>query len=256
MQPRSLQQILSELDATYNPQIDLVRQQQAAIPGQVAEEQKGLQAKQDQAFGDILNGARRRGLGFSGIPLGEQAKYTATDYLPALARLQQSGRDQAMSLEQAILGIQERKNQFGQSIFQQEQDRAEQARQFNAKLSAERQPDYTGLFGQGNTQQQQAPSQSNALKQRAQSDVGNLLTKDQNRIRQEYMAIKKSAGFGNTYDQLKLQLIEYYHPELRSTGSNTVPLGRANPTTVPLTVGNAAPTLGVTVANPGRLALR
>jgi hypothetical protein len=133
VQPRSLQQILSELDNTYNPQVDSIRQRQALIPGQIQAEEQGLQAKQGQAFDDILGGARRRGLGFAGIPLQEQAKYTATEYMPALARLKQSGREQAMSLEDAILGIQERKNTMGQQIFQQEQDRAEQARQFNAK---------------------------------------------------------------------------------------------------------------------------
>lgn len=135
MQPRSLQQILTELDSTYAPQIDVYRQRQAAIPGQIQAEEQGLGAKQEQAFGDILNGARRRGLGFSGIPMAEQAKYTATEYLPALARLKQSGREQAMSLEDAILGINERKTQFGQSIFQSEQARADQARQAAAQAA-------------------------------------------------------------------------------------------------------------------------
>ncbi len=131
MQPRSLAQILSELDSTYNPQVDSLRQRQAAIPGAVASDEQGLQAKQETAFGDIVNGARRRGMGFSGIPLAEQAKYTATDYLPAVAKLRQSGREQAMSLEDAILGVHERKNTQGQGIYQYEQSLAEQKRQFD-----------------------------------------------------------------------------------------------------------------------------
>lgn len=140
MQPRSLQQVLSELDSVYTPQVESIRQRQAAIPGQLQAEEQGLQAKQQTAFGDILNGARRRGTGvaFGGIPLGEQAKYTATEYMPALARLRQSGREQAMSLEDAILGINERKYGQAQNIYSQEQQMAEQRRQFDAQMAESR----------------------------------------------------------------------------------------------------------------------
>lgn len=141
MQPRSLESILAGLDSTYNPQIDAVRARQAEIPNQVAAEEQGLQARQQTAFGDILNGARRRGTGvaFGGIPLAEQSRYTADNYLPALARLKQSGREQAMSLEDAILGIQERRRTQGQSIYEGERNFAEQQRQFNEQLAFNRQ---------------------------------------------------------------------------------------------------------------------
>lgn len=136
MQPRSLQQVLSELDSVYNPQIDSLRTRQAALPGQMQAEEQGLQAKQEQAYGSIVDGARRRGLGFSGIPLGEQAKYSATEYMPALARLRQQSKEQAMSLEDAILGIQERRMGQGQSIYENERSFAEQQRQFNEQMRA------------------------------------------------------------------------------------------------------------------------
>lgn len=138
MQPRTLDQIISELNPTYDPQIKSLRERQGLIPGQVAEEEKGLQAKQEQAFGDILGGARHRGLGFSGIPLSEQARYTSTEFLPALARLRQQGKEQAMSLEDAILGITERRNTLAQQLRQQEVDRAEQIRQFNEQMAFNR----------------------------------------------------------------------------------------------------------------------
>src|SRR2546430_1273139 len=103
-------------------------------------EEQGLQAKQTTAFGDILNGARRRGTGvaFGGIPLQEQARYTADNYLPALARLHQSGREQAMSLEDALNGINERKYNQGVSIYSQGQQMAEQRRQFDAQIAESR----------------------------------------------------------------------------------------------------------------------
>ena len=135
---RTLDQVLSELDSVYNPQIDSIRQRQSAIPDQLKSEEQGLAAQQTEAYGEILNGARRRGLGFSGIPVGEQAKYNATQYMPALARLRQSGREQAMTLEDAILGIQERRRTQGQSIFENERAFAEQQRQFDAQLAESR----------------------------------------------------------------------------------------------------------------------
>lgn len=139
MQPRSLQDILSELGTAYDPQVNSLRSQQALIPGQIQEEEKGLQAKQGQAFEDIVGGARRRGIGFSGIPLQEQAKYTSTEFLPALARLRQQGRQQAMSLEDAILGVNERRQTQALGIRQGEQSLAEQQRQFNENLNFQRQ---------------------------------------------------------------------------------------------------------------------
>jgi len=139
MQPRTLESILSQLGTTYDPQVNSIRQRQAEIPGQVQAEEQGLQAKQTQAYDDILGGARRRGLGFAGIPLGEQAKYSATEYMPALARLRQGAREQALSLEDAILGINERRNTQAQSIYQGEQSLAEQQRQFNENLRFQQQ---------------------------------------------------------------------------------------------------------------------
>lgn len=149
---RSLDQILSELNSVYNPQISSVRKRQSMIPGQIKSEEAGLQAKQGQAFNDILGGARQRGLGFSGIPLAEQAKYTSTEFLPAMARLRQTGREQAMGLEDAILGIQERRGTMAQQIRQQELDRdfaREQARRASAQQTS-----LAGLFNQPQKRQQ------------------------------------------------------------------------------------------------------
>lgn len=155
MQPRTLQQILAESANVYDPQVASVQGQIDALPGQTAAEEQGLQAKQTQAFGDILNGARRRGLGFSGIPIGEQAQYTATNYLPALAQLHTAQQQRATSLQDAILGIRERQNQFAQGVYQTEQDRAEQARQFDAAQAAQRAQaaSYAGLFNKPQTPQ-------------------------------------------------------------------------------------------------------
>lgn len=138
MQPRTLDQILGELNTVYEPQINSLRKQQSMIPQSIASETQGLQAKQGEAFDSILGGARQRGLGFSGIPLQEQAKYTSTEFLPALARLQQGGRQQAMSLEDAILGINERRQNSALGQRQYEQQRYDQQQQFERQLAESR----------------------------------------------------------------------------------------------------------------------
>jgi hypothetical protein len=145
MAVRTLEQILGELGSVYDPQVASLRQQQSLVPEMQANEEKGLEAKQTQAFGDILNGARQRGLGFSGIPLAEQAKYTSTDFLPAIARLRSESKQRSSSLEDAILGINERRTTNALGLRQQDVDNdyrerqlAEQQRQFNEQLDASR----------------------------------------------------------------------------------------------------------------------
>lgn len=135
MAVRALDQILSELSGVYDPQINSIRTQQAALPGQMADEEKGLQAKQTQAFDDILGGARRRGMGFSGIPLGEQAKYTSTEFLPAIARLRTATKQQATSLEDMINQINERRTTTALGLRQQDIDNDLRERQFQAQLA-------------------------------------------------------------------------------------------------------------------------
>lgn len=123
MQPRTLDQIMAELGSVYDPQVNSIRQRQSLIPDQLKADEAGLEAKQQDAFGSILSGARGRGLGFSGIPLGEQAKYTASEFLPAVARARTSARENAMSLEDAILGIRERQQTSAMNQRQYEQSR-------------------------------------------------------------------------------------------------------------------------------------
>lgn len=135
---RTLDQIIAEIGSPYQSQINTLQERAASLPEQIKAEEAGLAAKQNEAFGNILSGARQRGLGFSGIPLGEQARYTATEYLPSLARLRQSGREQAMSLQDAIANVQIQRNQYAQTLRQAELDREQQQAQFERELAARR----------------------------------------------------------------------------------------------------------------------
>ena len=129
MAARTLSQIIAELNPTFKPQIQSIRTQQGLIPGEIQAQETALNAKKDVAYEDIVSGARRRGMGFSGVPLGEQAKYAATEYAPALAGLRQQGQQKALSLQDAINQINERRDTLGQSIYQQEKDREFQSRE-------------------------------------------------------------------------------------------------------------------------------
>lgn len=129
MAARTLSQIIAELNPTFKPQVQSLKTQMGLIPGEIQSQETALNAKKDVAYEDILSGARRRGLGFAGIPLQEQAKYAATDYAPALAGLRQQGQQKAMSLQDAIYSINERRDTLAQQIRQQEKDRAFQARE-------------------------------------------------------------------------------------------------------------------------------
>lgn len=247
MQPaRTLSQIISEIGPAYSSQQKLIRQQQAAIPGQIKAEEAGLAAKQTQAFGDILNGARQRGLGFSGLPLAEQARYTATDYLPALARLRQSGREQATSLEQALLGIGERQQNAALAQRQYEQQRYDTYQQQQRALAESRRQAAAantfspslGIGASGST-----TTATNPIKQAAYNDVFTRIQQyTPAQLISDYNATKLSANYGNEKDKQKLLFYAQLLPSLfGAKGSAIGPARSGN-----VTVGVATPNQRIT----------
>jgi hypothetical protein len=139
MQPRTLDQVIASLSSVYDPQVQNIQAQQAQLPQQLQTDESALAGKQTQAFGDILSGARRRGTGvaFGGIPLGEQAQYNATTYMPALANLRGTYATKGLSLNDAILGINRDRSTQAQGIFENERNYFEQKRQFDEQMAAQ-----------------------------------------------------------------------------------------------------------------------
>ena len=242
--PRTLDQILSELRPTFDPQVQSLQERAGLIPQQIEAEEKGLQAKQTQAFGDILGGARRRGLGFSGIPLGEQAQYTASEFLPAMARLRQSGQERTMSLQDAILGINERRDTLAQQIRQREVDMDFQRQQAEAQRAFEAQqaelnrraqraaagsafsPSLGAMGGaplQGGGQSPIAPGLQNLFNQVFIRQDGTKW--GDNELKSDYARTAISAGYGNLRDKQKLQLYHSVRPDLFGNGINANSLG-------------------------------
>lgn len=122
MQPRTLDQIIAELQPSYQPSIEFLRQRQAEIPRTVEADIQAAQGAQTQAYEDILTGARRRGLGFAGIPLGEQARYASQVFAPEVLRARTRGTEAARDLEGTILGLQAEMRNAAIARRQREQD--------------------------------------------------------------------------------------------------------------------------------------
>jgi hypothetical protein len=85
---RKLNDLITTIGKSVRPQKALIdsdiRLAEEAGTAQVA----GLDAQKNQAFGQIEQNAQDKGMFFSGYSPSEQAGYTATSYLPALAQLQ------------------------------------------------------------------------------------------------------------------------------------------------------------------------
>lgn len=145
MASQTLEQVIASLGSVYQPQVDAVQAQQALLPQQLQNDEQALQGQQTQAFDSILQGARRRGTGvaFGGIPLGEQAQYNATTYMPAAANLRSTYATKGLGLQDAINKINENRFNQANGIYQfgvqqdfQEQQLAEQRRQFDLQQQA------------------------------------------------------------------------------------------------------------------------
>ncbi len=230
---RDINQILAEVTAQSDPQRKTVLNQISQLPQQQAAQESALAARKDQAYEEILGGARRRGLGFSGIPLGEQAKYAATEYAPAVANLKSSMNDRQSTLEAALASIGSNNYATAQDIFNADRTFAEQQRQFNENLAFQRQQAaqqaaasagsnnaLSSLFGGGTGvagASTAKPVPIDANKQNLYNQVKNMLGrmgKDQQSVLREINAIHPRAVYGNKNDLYKLQVLYSLSPSL------------------------------------------
>lgn len=159
----SFSKILAEVQSKSNPQRQSILKQISSIPEQQKAQESSLVAMKDQAYDDILSGARQRGLGFSGIPLGEQAEYNATQFAPAVANLKSGFNERRSGLEQALAGIGQNNYMTARDIYDRDRQFEEQRRQFNEQLAAQRSATASSSSGAdylaallGNTKQQAA----------------------------------------------------------------------------------------------------
>ncbi len=142
------------------------------------------------------------------------------------------GQQDKLSYAQNLYNTLYQREQQAEAARQAEADRQEQIRQFNQSLASKGGSGESSFnLSPGATTGANAGAQADPVKQKAQADVYNLLSKDNSRIQREYEAIKKSASFGNPYDKLKLQLIESLRPAVKNMGKGTpIQLRPAQPT--------------------------
>lgn len=148
---RPLDQILGELNAVYNPQKDVINSQIGALDPQQQEEQKGLEAAKQDAFGQITQQANRRGLFYSGIPVAEEQKYTGASFLPAVANLRSRYAQQRFNLQNALADLTKDQYLKGQDIYQTEMNRDAEDRRAAANRAALASPSFGGGQVQGAT---------------------------------------------------------------------------------------------------------
>lgn len=134
MEPRTLEQIIQEYNTINQPRIDYLRQRQAEAPKMVEADIAAADAAQTKAYDDILRGAQRRGLVYSGIPLGEQANYASTVYAPAILAARTKGTEYAQGLEGTILDLQAQSQTGARDWYKWLTEFNESRRQFNESL--------------------------------------------------------------------------------------------------------------------------
>lgn len=120
---RALDTILAELNQVYNPQRDVIKQQQATLDPMQEAETKGLEAAKNDAFSQITDQANRRGLFYSGIPVAEEQRYTGSTFLPAVANLKSRYAQQRFNLQDALAKLTSEQYLKGQDIYQSELNR-------------------------------------------------------------------------------------------------------------------------------------
>lgn len=230
---RALKQILAELDSVYSPQKDVYSEQINALPGMQAAELGGLNQAKKDSFQQITQGANRRGVAFGGIPIGEQASYLGSSYLPAVANLK--GRFQSqksdLSLRLAELAAQQRQDAYGIRDYELQQDqRAEEMRLAREAAAAARASSGSSGGGGGgfsfndpSSYTTNAPGAS-APQQTVSAADQNLFNRmflksdgqrwGDNDLRNDYNATLKSAKYGNANDLRKIEMYHAARPDL------------------------------------------
>lgn len=225
---RTIEQIYASLGSVYDPQANNIRARQAELPNQLAVDEQQLNAKRTQAYDDITSGAQKRGMFFSGFPLQEQAKYADQYYTPELARMRGSYRTNALSLEDAIAQINERRSGQAQSIFTNERDYYENVRQNElaraeaargrASAAASAAPDFSGISSMLQQMATGGGQDQSAERQRAVNALTGLFnTKNVATVANTIKAIQESARRGDPYDKIKLELIAMYQKNPNNT---------------------------------------
>lgn len=205
----SYQQVFDSLGGIYDPQVNQVNSQIAQLAPQQAAQQAGLDQAKVNAFKDITNQSNSRGVLFSGIPIDQQATYTGTKYLPAVANLQTSFNNTKNTLLGQINTLQGNRQREAQQTVAAQQKAEADAAYRNAQLGLS----YARLAKSGGSgaakaiTQQQAVSGINQGLQSVRGRDGYVSPQDYAKAYKDWV----TAGFsGNTFNN---QFKTYRNPK-------------------------------------------
>lgn len=129
---QTIDQIMASRASLFDPEKALVNSQIAALPGQQAAEQAGLDQAKTNSFRDITNSANARGVLYGGAPIDEQQTYVGTKFLPAVADLKNNYLNKSSALQSTLIGINQKQNQDATGI---------QSAQTSAEIAAQKAAD-------------------------------------------------------------------------------------------------------------------
>lgn len=234
MAVRTLDTILAEQSKFSDPSRQAILGQISNLPQEQQAAESGLNAKLQDRLGDITASANRKGNFYSGLPIAEQQRYTATEYAPALAGLKSNYLDKSTTLTNTLAGLNANDYQVANSIYGQEQSLAEQQRQFDlnyqlqqqqARAAAASQNSLASILngratnnGAAEQQQQVAPTAQNVDPnlQWAYNQVFSRKGQPIEKVLSDYQATLNSAQRGNTGDRMKIELYHQMFPEIFS----------------------------------------
>ncbi len=166
---QTLDQILAGYQPAYAGQKNVYNQMMTQNKANAEQKKQGLFAQQKEAFSGIEQTAANKGMLFSGFSPDQQARYTSTKFLPAMAGLEQETMAGNNRLALALAGLDtEARNKAESELSRQKQNlftwqQAESARQAQAEQERLRREQQERQF-QANyaLQQQQMRSQASA----------------------------------------------------------------------------------------------
>lgn len=128
-------QAYSSLGAAYQPSADLINTQIADIPRQEQATLSSLDQAKVNAFRDITNSANAKGMLFSGFTPDQEATYTGTKYLPAVAAAKTASLNAKTSLQGKLNQLTLDRSNAASGIVDKAQTAANTAAYKNAQLA-------------------------------------------------------------------------------------------------------------------------
>lgn len=217
---RALTDILTELNAVYDPQRTSFNSQISGLDPQMQSEQSGLDFQKKDQFQQITDQANRRGMFYSGLPISEEQRYTGGTFLPAVANLHAKYAQQKFNLQDAIAKITSDQYNQAYGVRQGELDTEEKQREFDRQLAAQTAAAGGGGFIPGKVDNPPpktnpvVPSQADQLlfnQMFIKPDGGQWSNQD---LLNDYGATLKSARYGNARDQQKVLFYHTFRPDL------------------------------------------